>query len=71
MINKTEVFSAVNLISSVFDYLENYQNDIDLLFELKQDEKKYKISDMNNIVEKYSEMMEKFLLCYKSIKTEM
>lgn len=95
-----EVFSAVNLINTIYEYLENYQKDLkDLenLFDLNSNDinnynydnnekenfkenegiKFYKkinnsqMSNMDNIVEKYSEMMEKFMVCFKCIRAEM
>ena len=67
----------MNLICSIYEYLENYQKDLkdlNLLFELKKEEnnnRNYNISNLDVIIEKYTEMMDKFIICYNAIKSEM
>ncbi len=57
--------------------MENYEKDLDLLFDLKQKQEINKNFNENNnsnidfIVDKYTEIMHKFLFCYEIIKSEM
>jgi hypothetical protein len=62
------------MIVSIYKYLENYQKDIDISFNIKKEihkESRNNESNMNFIIEKYTEIMKKFLLCYEIIKSEM
>ncbi len=67
---KIEVFSGINIFNSLFFYLENFDNEAEFIFDLK--ETKYKKGNQIEIIyEKYGEMIDLFINCFRTIKLQL